>query len=139
MTPLVTTRVNAGGRTQPATSVSFGAVAPSSKSNVVVLDAEFSGFQSVGNLGIGVASSNLPGGPNGVLFYDVFDSPEDVVEPTKTFAGVSGDAGEVNVVDIEMKAPFASKYVALMVVAQNTPLDNACVVLKWFFGFSKEE
>ena len=138
MAPRVTTRIISGGTTQDVVSVSFGPVPPSSKGEIVIIDAGFSGFQSVGEVGIGVASSNLPDGPSGVLFFDVFDSPEDVIEPTSTFSGVAGDNGAAHVEDVGMRGQSDSKYVALMVKAQDEPLGCACVTMKWFFGFSKE-
>ena len=139
MAPQVMTRICSGGSSQVVDSVSFGAVAPSSKSAVIVVEAVFSGLQSVGNLGVGVMSSNLPDGPSGVLFFDVFDSLDDVVEPSRTFWGVAGEDGTSNVEEVGLRGNMESKYVALMVFAQDKPLDCACVVLKWFFGFSKEE
>lgn len=138
MAPKVTTMVNSGGLSQVVESVSFGVVPPQSKSSIVVVDAQFSGFQSIGNLGIGVASSNIPGGPAGVLFFDIFDSPESVTEPTRTFVGIVGNNGAENIEDVGMRSLLSSKYVALMVKAQDRTMDNACVILKWFFGFCKE-
>jgi hypothetical protein len=138
MTPSVTTRIASGAETTPVASVSFGTVPPSSRSQVVVVDAKFDGFQSVGELGVGVASCSFDGGPSGILMFDVFDSLADVEEPTRTFAGVAGDDGAANVEEVGMRSATESKYVALMAVAQDKPIDCACFVLKWFFGYSKE-
>ncbi len=138
MTPTVTTNVLSGASPVSAEPINFGTVPPTTKSSVFVVSADFSGVNTVGEVGIGVASSNIPGGPAGVLFFDVFDSLEDVVEPTRTFAGESGDDGSSNVEEVGLRLPKSSKYVALMLKAQDKPLDCGCVVMRWFFGFDLE-
>jgi len=138
MEPTATTRIVSGGQATPASSVSFGTVPPWSSSRVIVVDLLVEGFQSVGSLGIGVVSSNIPGGPSGTLFFDVSDSPEYDGEPGRTFAGESGEDGGSNVEDVGMRTATESRYVAFMVKAHDKPLDCACAVLKWFFGYAKE-
>lgn len=136
--PTVTTRIVSDGQYTTASYISFGSVPPQSVSPVIVIDAKFDGFQSVGEPGIGVASSNLQDGLSDVLFFEVIDSPDYLGEPTRTFSGVAGDSGSNYVETVGLRSASESKYVALMVKAKDTPIDCACVVMKWFFGYYRK-
>ncbi len=140
MNPSVTTRAYSGSSLISSNEVvNFGIVPPLTKSEIIVVTSEFNNVNAVGEIGIGVASSNIPGGPSGVLLFDVFDSLDQVVEPTRTFAGESGDEGISNVEDVGKRSSLASKYVALMIQAKDKPIDCGCIIMKWFFGFDVEE
>lgn len=143
MTVAVTTRVY-----DPSTGIvvdgqssmlSFGTVAPGSKSGSIVVDAVVSGVVSAGEMSLGIASSNLPEGSiPGAVYYSVLDSLSSVTEPSSLFTGVSGYDGLSNTIDVGFRTPLVSRYVALMIKAGDVPLECGCLVLKWFFGFDKE-
>ena len=119
--------------------LSFGAIAPGSKSRIVVLDSVITGVVSAGELGIGIADSNLPEGSlPGLLYYAILDSLDSIVEPTTLFPGIAGTEGSSNVVDVGFRSPLVSKYVVMMMKSADMPLACGCIILKWFFGFDKK-
>lgn len=144
MEPLVTTRTyNYSTKeitNQRSDVISFGTVPPSSSSDIIIINCVISGVLSAGDLGIGIANSNLPlDSFPGSIYYSVFDSLDEATEPNLPFYGVSGYGGLTHVVDVGFNAPLTSKYIALRIHASNAPLTCGCVVLKWFFGFDKKE
>jgi nucleoside recognition membrane protein YjiH len=144
MEPLVTTRTYDYDTKQILESesdmLSFGSITPSLNSDIIIIDCVISNVKSAGELGIGIVSSNLSVGSfPGNLYYSIFDSLDEAVEPTLPFNGISGIDGEEHVVDVGFKSNLTSKYVALMVKSPDDPLTCGCLVLKWFFGFDKEE
>jgi len=136
MTPLVTTRLY-DPDTQLTTGTAengifFGVVPPFTNSSVIIIDATITGVLSSSDIGLGILSSNISISD---LFYDVFDTIEEVTTPTSQFAGLSGQDGLVNVVDVGFRSQQVSKYVALMVYGGNKTSDGCCLTAKWFFGF----
>ena len=136
MIPLVVTKLY-DPETQLTTGTAenglfFGVVPPFTNSQVVVIDATVSGVVSASDIGIGISSSNIDVSN---LFYDVFDSLEEVTTPTSQFIGLSGQDGAENVVDVGFRNPLVSKYVALMAYGGDKTCDGSCLAVKWFFGF----
>ena len=140
MTPTVTIR-----RYDPATKVmvdpsvdmlSFGSVPPSTISQTLVIDAVISGVPSAGNMELGVTMTDIPAADvSSSLYYDVFDSLEQVKDPKTPFPGISGICGTRNVVPVGFKSDLSSRYVALKFSAPPRPLNCGCFSFKWFFGF----
>ena len=144
MEPLVTTNIydyeTKQIKEEASEMISFGSVAPSLNSDIIIINCVISNVQSAGDLQLGIVSTNLPNSYfPGNIYYEVFNSLEDVLEPTIPFAGISGTSGESNLVDVEFKSSLTSKYVALMIKAPDNSISCGCFVLKWFFGFEKEE
>lgn len=119
--------------------ISFGALAPFSKSNIIILDCVISNVSTAGNLQLGIASTNMGQPISETLYYSVLDSLDNIVEPNVPFAGLSGYNGVENVINVGFRSALISKYVTLMLHAPNRAVNSQCFVLKWFFGFSKKE
>ncbi len=144
MPPLVTTRrydpVSQLMTESNTSSISLGLLPPFSKSEIIVIDAILSGFQSAGDIGLGIASADFgDSSVSDVLRNKVVSSLSEVVEPTDVVTGVSGQTGTSNVIDVGFLSSMVSRYVVLMAVAPNSPIANGCFVIKWFFGFALEE
>ena len=144
MEPMITTRIynpiNGLVVDSKSDEISFGPIAPSSKSEIVILDALVSNVNSCGDFGIGIASTDLSGTLfPGVLYYSILDTVSNVAEPTTSFTGISGTGGLNHVVSVGSKSAFESKYIALMIQAPDDPQASGCIILKWFFGFQKKE
>lgn len=145
--PFVTTRIwdtNLGVVTSQFNGmISFGTIAPASKSKIVIIDSVITGVKAAGDLGIGIASADVPeGNLIDTMYFDVFPSLNVIQEPQSLFGGIFGQNGESNVVSVgfrESSSGYVSNYVALMIKAPDRPVNSGCIVLKWFFGFEKEE
>jgi len=144
MEPVVTTKIY-DYETKELTNtesdvISFGAIPPSSNSEIIIINCVISNVISAGELGIGIANVNLPPNEfNDSVYYSVFDSLDEVTDPILSFQGVSGYNGLNYVVDVGFQSKLISKYVALRVKTKDNPLACGCIVFKWFFGFDKKE
>ena len=123
-----------------ADMLSFGVVAPNTKSQILVIDAVISGVHTAGDLGIGIANANLNADSmDDVLYYNVINSLDAISEPTLPFSGMAGYNGTDHVIDVGFRDPLVSRYVVLMIKAKNKPIECGCLIMKWFFGFDIQQ
>ena len=109
-----------------ASAVFFGPVALQSKSPIRVVNMVVEGASQVANVKIGLTRVNDGSYPvNQTFFIGVFDSLDDVVEPTIPFPGVNwrehnDDPNNISV-GLKTGSRFESKFVAIMEKAPPRP------------------
>jgi len=124
-------------------SVFFGPVAFQSKSPIRVVNMIVEGASEVSNIKIGLTRVVTGGNPvNQTFFVGVFDSLDDVIEPSIPFHGVNhwerNDDPNNVVVGTKSGSQFESKYVAIMERAPHRPCTPIRCTFRWFFEFDYE-